>query len=757
MAEGRRRLRVGIDTGGTFTDVVAVDEATGEVFTTKTPSVPEDPSLAVLEGLRKVLRLAGAPVGAVAAVYHGTTVATNALLEERFDELALVTTEGFRHVLEIARQSVPQGYGNSYFWVKPERIVPLHRVREIPERVTHRGEVLREFDDAAAAEVARWLRAKGISAIGVSFIHAYANPAHERRMREVLAREHPEAHVSLSSEVWPEYREYERTVTTLVDAFAKGRVAGYVGRIQARLDAELGPGVPFQVMKSNGGVISAREVVRHPITTILSGPAAGALGAAFLAEAAGVDRILTMDAGGTSTDVCLVEGGQPGLTTDGAVGRFPVKVPMIDLVTVGTGGGSIAWRAPDGGLKVGPASAGAEPGPMCYGRGGTRPTVTDAQLVLGRIPAHLLGGEVPLSLDLARKGIEALAAELGLTPERTAEGILEIAAWNQANAVEQMSVKRGLDPRDYTLVAFGGSGPLLAGRLVELLGLRAALIPASPGTVSAFGLLTVDLKNDYVQTAVQRHAHLDLTQLNGHLARLEAQATEALAREGVPESARRLVRLADLRYFGQAWEVAVELPPGALDAARAAETLERFHAAHEKRYGYSYRNDHPGPAGSRQGVEWVNVRVVGVGLTGRPAPRPQSAGDGNAERARTATRAVWFDGGEIACAAYDRARLRPGDRLSGPAIVEEFGATTVVFPGQRVEVDRFGNMVLTGVGAAASARAEPGPVRRARRLGPAPASSPTRQIRSFSRSSRGRWPRWRRRSRRPSSGPRARR
>ena len=702
MAEQPMRLRIGIDTGGTFTDVVAVDEATGEIFATKTPSQPEDPSLAVVEGLRKVLRLAGAPAGAVAAVSHGTTVATNALLEERFDGLGLVTTEGFRHVLEIARQSVPQGYGNSYFWVKPERIVPLHRVREVPERVSHRGEILRELDEAAADSVARWCRAQGLSAIGVSFLHGYANPAHERRMREVLAREHPEAHVSLSSEVWPEYREYERTVTTLVDAFAKGRVSGYVGRIRARLDAELGPGVPFQVMKSNGGVISAREVVSHPITTILSGPAGGALGAAFLAAAAGFDRVLTMDAGGTSTDVCLVEGGEPGLTTDGVVGRFPVKVPMIDLVTVGTGGGSIAWRAPDGGLKVGPASAGAEPGPMCYGRGGMRPTVTDAQLVLGRIPQHLLGGEVPLFLDLARKGIEALAAELDLTPERAAEGILEIAAWNQANAIEQMSVKRGLDPRDYTLVAFGGSGPLLAGRLVELLGLRAALIPVSPGTVSAFGLLTVDLKNDYVQTAVQRHAQLDLAQLNGHLARLEAMAAEALRREGVPEPARRLVRLADLRYFGQAWEVTVELPPGVIDAARAAETVERFHAAHEKRYGYSYRSQHPGPAGTRQGVEWVNLRVVGVGVTGRPTPRASASGDGNAERARTATRAVWFDGREAECAAYDRARLRPGDRLTGPAIVEEFGATTVVFPGQRIEVDCFGNMILTRAAAAAS-------------------------------------------------------
>jgi N-methylhydantoinase B len=707
MAGGRSRLRIGIDTGGTFTDVVAVDETTGEIFTTKTPSTPEDPSLAVLEGLRKILRLAGMSSRAVAAVSHGTTVATNALLEEEFHELALVTTEGFRHVLEIARQSVPQGYGNSYFWVKPERIVPLHRVREVPERVSHRGEVLREFDEAAAGEVAAWCRQKGISAIGVSFLHGYANPEHEQRMRAVLARVHPGAHVSLSSEVWPEYREYERTVTTLVDAFAKGRVSGYVERIGARLAAELGPGMPFQVMKSNGGVISAREVARQPITTILSGPAAGALGAAFLATAAGFERILSMDAGGTSTDVCLVEGGEPGLTTDGAVGRFPVKVPMIDLVTVGTGGGSIAWRAPDGGLKVGPASAGADPGPMCYGRGGTRPTVTDAQLVLGRIPPHLLGGEVPLSLDLARKGIEALATELGLTPERTAEGILEIAAWNQANAVEQMSVKRGLDPRDYTLVAFGGSGPLQAGRLVELLGLRAALIPASPGTVSAFGLLTVDLKNDYVQTTVERHARLDLDVINGHLARLETNAAAALAREGVPESACRLVRLADLRYFGQAWEVTVELPPGALDAARAAETVERFHAAHEKRYGYSYRAERPGASATRQGVEWVNVRVVGVGVTGRPTPRAIATGDGHAERARTGARPVEFGDGDVACPVYDRARLQPGDRLTGPAIVEEFGATTVVFPGQRVEVDRFGNMILTrAVAGSAKDRAE---------------------------------------------------
>src|SRR5881397_910177 len=416
-------FRIGIDTGGTFTDVVALNEATGEVFTTKTPTTVPDPSAGVVEAIRKVLEIAGG--GGVTSVSHGTTVATNALLEEQFPGLGLVTTEGFRHVLEIDRQAVPRGYGNSYFWVKPERIVPLHRVREVPERMSFRGEVLRSFDEAAAVTTARWFRDKGIDSIGVSFIHAYANSEHEQRMRAVLEREHPGAHVSISSEVLPEYREYERTVTTLVDAFVKSRVAAYVGAIQTRLDAELGAGVPFYVVKSNGGVISAREVAAQPITTILSGPAAGALGASLLARAAGFDRVLTADAGGTSTDVCLVEHGVPGLTTDGAVGRFPVKVPMIDIVTVGAGGGSVAWIAPDGGLKVGPRSAGADPGPLCYGRGGAEPTVTDAHLLLGRIPPRLLGGEIPLVVERAQEGIAALAARLGLEPARAADGVLE--------------------------------------------------------------------------------------------------------------------------------------------------------------------------------------------------------------------------------------------------------------------------------------------------------------------------------------------
>ena len=687
-----RAFRIGIDTGGTFTDVVALNEATGEIVTTKTPTTVDDPSIGVAAGIRKVLDLAGG--GTVTSVAHGTTVATNALLHEQFPALGLVTTQGFRHVLEIARQAVPKGYGNSYFWVKPERIVPLHHVREVPERLDVAGGVVRPFDEAVAVEVARWFVRHGITNVGVSFIHAYANPEHERRMRAVLEREHPAAHVSISSEVLPEYREYERTVTTLVDAFVKSRVAVYVGSIQKKLDDELAPATPFYVMKSNGGVISAHEVARHPITTVLSGPAAGALGASAVAAAASIERVLTADVGGTSTDVCLVEGGAPELTTEGAVGRFPVKVPMIDIVTVGSGGGSIAWIARDGALKVGPRSAGADPGPMCYGRGGDEPTATDAHLALGRIPPRLLGGEIALDRDAAERGLARIGHAIGLDPLRAAEGILEIAAWNQANAIRQVSVKRGLDPRDYTLVAFGGAGALLAGRLLDLLSLRAALIPVSPGNLSALGLLVVDVKNDYVQTFVQRHDRLDHAAVNAHLTRLRELAREALHREGFTEDTMRFVRTADMRYFGQAWEVRVELPGGEIDGRTAAETAARFHDAHEKRFGYSYR-DVREPGVGRHVVEWVNVRVTGVGPIRRPRFVERPSGDGRSERAVTEQRPVRFEGATRDCAVYARDRLRPDDVVAGPAIIEEYGATTVVFPGLGARVDRSGNLLMT--------------------------------------------------------------
>jgi N-methylhydantoinase A len=683
------RFRVGIDTGGTFTDVVAIDEESGEVISTKTPSTPDDPSRALLDGVRKVLR---GREGTIAGIYHGTTVATNALLEERFSSLGLITTRGFRHVLEIARQSVPSGYGNSYFWVKPERIVPLHRIKEVSERLNYRGELLTEFDEEEARSVARWFREQGIESLGVCFIHAYANGEHEQRMERILGEEYPEASVSLSSVVLPEYREYERTVTTLVDAFVKPSVRAYVERADERvrsLDGQRQDGhLPFLIMQSNGGVLSAQQVADQPITTLLSGPAAGALGASFLAGLAGYPNALTVDAGGTSTDICVVDGGVPHITTEGTVGRFPVKVPMIDIITIGTGGGSIAWIDPSGGLRVGPRSAGADPGPMCYGKGGEEPTLTDANVFLGRLPPHLLGGEVPLDAERARFGLERLAKRLNLDVTRLAAGILEIADWNQVNAIRQVTVKKGLDPRDYTMVPFGGSGPSQAARVAQLLGLATIMVPPNPGNVSAFGLLAVDLKTDYVATVVQREDRFAPDELNAAYGRLEAEADLALAREGMPPARRRFLRTADLRHFGEAYEVRIEMPPGRLDQSTLQEAVVRFHHRHEQLYGYSYR--------ATQLTEIVNLRVTGIGIIDKPVVAGQESPPSNADGwSSFMRRPVYFEDEMRQCKVFSRSRLRQNIRIEGPAIVEEYGSTTVIQPGQTASVDRYANILIS--------------------------------------------------------------
>ncbi|SDH43961.1 hydantoinase/oxoprolinase family protein [Nonomuraea jiangxiensis] len=662
-----RSVRIGVDTGGTFTDVVAVDEETGEILTTKTPSTPANPADGFVAGIEKLGGLD------VSSIVHGTTVATNQLLEDRIENLGFITTEGFEFVLEIARQSVPDGYGNSYFWVKPPRIVPVHLVKTVGGRLDHTGAEVWPFSDEQAAEVARWFKSKGVTAIGVCFLHSYANPEHERRMREILWREHPEAVISLSSDVLREYREYERSVTTLVDAAVKPAMRGYIASLSNRL------GMPFSVMKSNGGVLSAREVVNQPITTVLSGPAAGALGAALIASTAGHESVITLDGGGTSTDVAVVVDGEPSVTTEGAVGRYPCKIPMIDIITVGAGGGSIAWISPEGTLKVGPRSAGADPGPLCYGRGGTEVTVTDAHVFLGRIPPHLLGGEIRLDADAARGGIQALADKLGLTPERTATGILEISAFNQSNAIRQLTVKRGLDVRDFPLVTFGGSGPLLACRLIDILGLPAVVVPRDPGNVSAFGLLTVDVKNDYVRTYVTRDLSLGRAAEIFH--DLEHQAGEALDREGFDDPV--YLRSADLRYNGQAYEVRVTAPAGEIDEDWKATVVERFHQAHEKLYGYAYRDD------PRHGVEWVNLRVSGVGPINRPAIRRlEKPGEG-----ATSVRSVHFDETRDT-PIHQRAALGPGAVVSGPAVIEEYGSTIPVHPGFTAKVDEYGNVEI---------------------------------------------------------------
>ncbi|TNC30942.1 hydantoinase/oxoprolinase family protein [Mumia zhuanghuii] len=708
------QFRIGIDTGGTFTDVVAFDETTGEMLTTKTPSTPADPAEGFLAGIDKVLALAGLPPGsgeAISAVSHGTTVATNQLLEGKVDRLGFITNAGYEAVLEIARQSVPDGYGNSYFWVKPDRIVPRHLVKGVVGRMTWTGEEIQPFDAEGAREVARWFRDQGIDTLGVCLLHSYANSAHEEEMRRILSEEHPGAVVSISSEVLREYREYERSMTTLVDAAVKPKVSAYVRRIADRLAAFTGvregdaggtTNVPFYVMKSNGGVLSAAEVVHQPITTVLSGPAAGALGAALVASVAGFDRVLTCDGGGTSTDVSVVVDGEPTLTTEGTVGAYPSKIPMIDVVTVGAGGGSIAWLSPEGTLKVGPQSAGADPGPLCYAKGGAEVTITDAHVVLGRIPPHLLGGEIPLDVDAARKGLEGLAGRLGLSVEEAAEGVLEISAWNQANALRQITVKRGLDVRDFTLTTFGGSGSLLLCRLMDILSIPTVLVPPNPGNVSAFGLLTVDVKNDYVQTAVRLASALDASEVEGLYDELAAQAASALEAEGFGADEQRFVRTADLRYFGQAFEVRVPVPDGPLDDAVLDGVAEAFHAEHRVLYGYDFSGD------DSQQVEWVNLRVSGIGPIQRPRIRERAAEASTTAPQPRTSRPVCFAprDGHVDTAIFDRSSLRPGQQVRGPAVIEEFGSTIPVHPGFVARIDTYDNVIVTR-GGAASVAGEP--------------------------------------------------
>src|SRR5271167_2109002 len=587
MAGRTPHLRIGIDTGGTFTDIVCVDAKSGTMRVTKVASTPSNPAIGLVRGVKSIL--ADASLDNLAGLAHGTTVATNALLQGEIAGLGLIVTEGFRDILEIARQAVPEGYGNSYFWVKPERIVPLRYVREVGGRLNFLGEELRLLDEASIREAAQFFRRQGITTVGVCLLHSYANAAHERRVAEIFAADYPDCIVSLSCDVLPEYREYERAVTTLVDAFVKPHMSRYLQHIRD----ELGPGLqdkPFLVMQSSGGVASPDQVMRKPITTALSGPAAGAIGSAVIAEIAGFPDLVTLDAGGTSTDLCLIENTRPSVTNGGSVGRFPVRVPMIDIKTIGTGGGSIAWITREGHLKVGPRSAGAEPGPMCYPNGGNEPTITDANLVLGRIPPSLIGGGIPLDVARARGGILSLAQLLPgkMSTEQLASGIIEIANWNQANAIRQMTIQRGIDPRGLALLSFGGAGPAQSPAVMELLGMKTCIVPPNPGNLSAFGLLAVDWRTDHIVTKVMHEESVDLPAVAAIYASLEKDGVATLEKDGIARSKIALLREADVRYAGQSMEVRVPAPAGKVDAQFVTGLSEAFHAAHRKTFGYNY-------------------------------------------------------------------------------------------------------------------------------------------------------------------------
>lgn len=681
------KYRVGVDTGGTFTDVVIIHEKTGEFFSTKVSSTPDDPSLALVQGIRKILSQMGVKSQAISSLFHGTTVTTNALLQHKFEGLGLVVTKGFRSLLEIARQSVPDSYGNSYFWVKPARIVPLHFVREVDERLDSDGKVLRSLSKKSVSNAVRWFKRQGVKSVAICLLHAYANPRHEQEIKKIFAKEFPDVFVSLSSEVMPEYREYERAMATCMDSALKPYIKQYIDKGEKRV-RELFENTPFLVMKSNGGVISARDSAEKPISTILSGPAAGALACSFLAERCGFDRVITFDAGGTSTDVTVVENGEVARTTQTVIENFPIKVPMLDIVTVGTGGGSIAWVSPEGRLKVGPQSAGAFPGPMCYGRGGQEPTVTDAAMFLGHLPRTFLGGEVSLHLNQAQAGIRRLAEKLCLEPREAATGLLEIAAWNQAHGIRRMTIQRGRDPREYSLVAFGGAGPMMAGRISDILGMKSVIVPPSPGVGSAFGLQVVDLKNDYVRTVTQREDQLNFQTIESEFKKMQREAVKDLKREGMTLKGTKYIRSMDLRYLGEGQEMEVPLMGSRITKQSLRNSVEDFHKRYLALFRHGYQDETP--------VEIVNLRLTAIGSLGRPSLKKVEQGGPSPVSAYKSARLIYFkETGLLECRTYHRDKLLAGNFLDGPSIVEDYGSTTVILPEQSARVDPFGNLVIT--------------------------------------------------------------
>lgn len=675
---------IALDVGGTFTDVALVHEASGRLWVAKTPTTPHDPAAGFIAGIDKALRLAGVEAPSLRHVLHGTTTATNAILESKGAATGLLTTAGFRDVLEIGRHDIPRR-ANMFAWVKPARPIAPELIFEIAGRVTVDGEELEPLDESAVSAAARRLRQAGVDSIAVCFLHSYANPAHEQRARALLLEEHSGGAVSLSSEVLPVFREFERSMGTVLNAY----VQPLVGRYVARLVGELRPrgiGAPLSIMKSNGGVIGADVVRTQAIHTALSGPAAGVIGARRIGEAAGFDDLISVDVGGTSADVCLIRGGEAEVTVEGRVGAWPLHVPMIDIHTIGAGGGSIARVTEDGTLTVGPESAGAQPGPVCYGTGGEEPTVTDAHLVLGRIPSHLLGGEIALDVERARRAIEErVARPLGLPLAAAAQGILDIVNNNMVGALRLVSVERGYDPRDFVLVPFGGAGPLHGADLAALLGMRTIVVPRHPGVLSTFGLLGTEVLNDYARTSLQKPPDYDLAAVAAVYADLEGQAQAWLAAEGVAPSARRLTRLADLRYRHQGFEITVSWPERDL----AVDPLvARFHARHHQLYTYAL---------AEAPVEIVTLRVAAAGRV-RGFTLPSLARRG-ARPTRPPRRRVHFAGmGWKACPCLDRERLGVGAVVTGPAIVEQLDTTTVVPPGHRARVDRVGNLVIQRVG-----------------------------------------------------------
>ncbi len=677
-------MRLGVDVGGTFTDLLLHDEATGRVWQAKTPSTPQDQSIGVAEGVRLICEKAGIAPSELHMVLHGTTVATNAVLEGKGARVGLLTSEGFEYVLHLAKSWTP---GPLFGWIvmdKPTPLATLDDTRGIPERVSAKGEVIRALDEDAATRAIDDLCGSGIEALTISLMHSYANPAHEQRLREIVAARHPHIPVSLSSDILPEFREYDRTITTVMNDYVRPIMTRYLDRIEERLAAN-DVKSHLHIVRSDGGLMSAKAAGDRPVHTVLSGPAGGVTSTAMVSKRTGFD-LLAFDMGGTSTDVSVITGGKPSISRSTEVGAFPAKVPTMDVRSVGAGGGSIAEVSDlTKSLRVGPRSAGAQPGPVCYSRGGTEPTVSDANAVLGYLPPVLLSGAMSLDIDAARAAIAGIGEKLGLSVEGAAKGILQIANEVMLGALRVITVQRGLDPRDFGILAFGGAGPLHANAMAELLGCYPCVVPNNAGVLSALGFLEAEFKNEFVQTFIRSSRNIEPAMIWDRFSELATRGRAWLDEQEVAEADRRLIYTLDLRYEQQGYEVSVEVDPDLVAGAGALEPVfDQFHGLHERMYGVRFHVP----------VEMVALRVVAVGATPPVDQQPLQGGDHDLAGAVIETRPAWFDDAWVDTPNYDRAKLAVGLKIPGPAIIRQYDSTTVLLPRHVAEVDQFGNLII---------------------------------------------------------------
>jgi N-methylhydantoinase A len=685
--------RLGVDVGGTFTDLLLVDDEKGDLFRVKTPSTPADPSEGVLVGVRRICEESGIEPGDLGFVMHGTTVATNAMLEAKGARVGLVTTQGFGQILHLARSQTPGPLAGWIIMVKPDPPAALEDTREARERMSAQGESVEPVDREQVAGIVRDLVESGVETLTVSLINSYANPSHEREIREIIHELYPDFPVTISSDVLPEFREYERTLTACMNSYVRPRVESYVRNLEGSL-RELGVQGDLNLLRSDAGLMSVEVASENPIYGILSGPSGGVAGALYIARRAGFENVLTFDMGGTSTDVALCQNGQTtierqteipyGLGLPGEV--IPVKVPSVNVRSVGAGGGSIA-HVPEvtGALRVGPQSAGADPGPAAYGLGGDAPTVTDANVVVGHLPPQLLGGEMSLDVEAAKAAVQTVGDALGLDLHRAAEGILDIVNENMAGALRLVSVQRGYDPRDFALVAFGGAGPMHANAVARIMGSFPVVIPPAPGLLCATGDLVADFRDEFARTFIRTTDSVSGDEVRGILDELGDEARGWLEREGIPEADQRLAFNVDMRYYRQGYEIPVEIEPALLAGNGTTMLAERFNQLHEQFYGFRMEGS---------ACEIVNLRAIGYGKVPEPHLPEGEPGAGDAAQAVVDEHEVYFQGEWLPTRIYDRAKLRPGHRVEGPAIVTEFDSTTVVLSGYAAEVDRYLNLII---------------------------------------------------------------